>query len=53
MTDLWESAEHFERFGKERLMPALAEMGITQQPEVEILPLHALLVVDVEVAPRA
>ena len=53
VTDVWESAEDFERFGKERLIPALAEMGITQQPEVEILPLHALLAVDVEVAARA
>ena len=47
VTDVWESAEDFERFGNDRLMPALAEMGITQQPEVEILPLHAALVVDV------
>jgi hypothetical protein len=53
VTDLWESAEHFERFGNERLMPVLNEMGITQQPEVEILPLHALLVVDVEEPARA
>jgi hypothetical protein len=53
VTDLWESAEDFDRFGRERLMPALQEMGITEQPEIEILPLHALLVADVGEHARA
>jgi hypothetical protein len=40
ITDVWESAEAFEAFVNDRLMPGVASVGIEGQPEVEILPLH-------------
>ncbi len=42
ITDVWESAEAFERFVADRLMPGLAKMGIDQQPTVEVYPAHAV-----------
>jgi hypothetical protein len=48
VVDVWESAEDFERFGMERLMPVVAgELGVESQPEVTITPAHAVF------APRA
>ena len=41
-TDVWESADHFNRFVEERLMPAVTEIGIEGQPDVELYPLHAV-----------
>jgi hypothetical protein len=38
--DIWESAADFERFATERLGPGLAEMGITEQPEVRMYEVH-------------
>ena len=38
--DLWESAEDFQRFVDDRLMPAVQEIGIQGEPRVEINPLH-------------
>jgi hypothetical protein len=42
ITDLWETAEHFNRFVEKRLMPVVQELGIPGQPRVEILPAHAI-----------
>ncbi|HEY7106019.1 MAG TPA: hypothetical protein VH986_06435 [Acidimicrobiia bacterium] len=39
--DVWESAEQFDTFTNERLMPGVAEVGIDGQPNVTILPCHA------------
>ncbi|HYM19823.1 MAG TPA: hypothetical protein VEW28_02340 [Candidatus Kapabacteria bacterium] len=42
ITDVWESAEDFNAFVDNRLMPAVKEVGIEGEPEVEIYPLHTL-----------
>ena len=40
--DVWESQQDFERFGNERLMPKLQELGIgSDQPEVQFHDAHA------------
>lgn len=44
ITDVWESAEAFQAFVDDRLMPATAELGLPGQPSVEIYPLHDILV---------
>lgn len=42
VTDVWESAEQFQRFADSRLMPGVQQLGIQGQPEVEIRPAHAI-----------
>jgi hypothetical protein len=42
VTDVWESAEAFDAFVRDRLMPGVQELHIPGQPEVEILPAHAV-----------
>ena len=42
ITDVWGSAEQFQRFVDERLMPGVQKAGITGEPKVEILPAHAV-----------
>jgi hypothetical protein len=41
-TDVWDSAEDFQRFVDERLMPEVQRQGLPGQPEIEIVPLHEL-----------
>jgi hypothetical protein len=41
VTDLWESAEQFQTFAEQRLMPGVAELGLPGQPQIEIYPVHA------------
>lgn len=43
MVDIWESAEDFQRFVQERIMPAVQKLGIGGQPDVQIYPTHAIL----------
>lgn len=40
--DLWESAEAFQAFFEARVMPAVQEAGMPGQPEVELIPVHAM-----------
>jgi hypothetical protein len=40
--DVWESAEAFDDFVRNRLMPGVKELGIPGEPQVEILPAHAI-----------
>ena len=42
VTDIWESAEQFQRFVESRLMPGVQAVGITGEPHVEIRPAHAI-----------
>jgi hypothetical protein len=42
VTDLWDSADSFNRFVEQRLMPGVQKVGIAGQPKVEIQPVHAL-----------
>jgi len=45
VVDVWESAEDFDRFVNERLMPVLkGEMGIPSDPAVTVTPAHAAFV---------
>lgn len=40
VTDIWESAEHFQQFVQTRLMPGTTQLGLAGQPSVEIRPAH-------------
>ncbi|MBI4492410.1 MAG: hypothetical protein HY690_06415 [Chloroflexi bacterium] len=42
VTDVWESAEAFQRFVDTRLMPGVQQIGIQGQPQVDIRPAHAV-----------
>ena len=42
VTDVWESAEQFERFVEERLMPVVKEIGIEGEPEVRFYPVQSI-----------
>jgi hypothetical protein len=42
VTDVWESAEDFQSFVDTRLMPAVAQIGVQGQPNIEILAAHAM-----------
>lgn len=42
ITDVWESAEDFERFAEQRLMPGVQQLGLPGEPAVEIYPVHAV-----------
>ena len=48
-TDVWETPADFQSFVEVRLMPAVASTGVELgEPDVEVRPLHALLLQDVE-----
>jgi hypothetical protein len=38
--DAWESEAAFNRFGEDRLGPAMSKLGIERQPEVTFHPAH-------------
>jgi hypothetical protein len=40
--DPWESAEAFQAFVADRLMPGVTQVGVRGEPTVEIVPVHAL-----------
>lgn len=42
ITDVWESAQDFQRFADERLTPGVQQIGISGQPVIEIYPAHAI-----------
>ena len=42
ITDVWESAEDFQRFVDELLTPGVEKVGIKGEPQVEIYPAHAV-----------
>ena len=41
--DVWESAELFQSFVENKLMPATKDLGISSQPVVKILPAHSIV----------
>ncbi len=43
VVDVWQSAEHFERFAKETMRPLVQEAGITTEPEISSFPVHNYL----------
>lgn len=42
ITDIWDSPEPLQSFVDNRLMPGVQQVGVADQPTVEIYPLHAL-----------
>jgi hypothetical protein len=42
VTDVWETAEDFNRFVERRLMPVVREIGIEGEPDVAISGMHAI-----------
>jgi hypothetical protein len=42
VTDVWESADSFDRFVANRLMPGVQQLGIPGQPDVEIAQVHRI-----------
>ena len=43
ITDIWESADHFQRFAEERLMPVVkGEMNLPGEPEVTLCEVHRM-----------
>lgn len=42
VSDVWESAEDFDRFVTERLMPGVKQVGIAGEPQVQVRPAHAI-----------
>ncbi len=40
--DVWESQEYLNAFSEHRLMPAVMQLGITAQPQMEIYPVISL-----------
>jgi hypothetical protein len=42
VADVWDSAEDYQRFVDERLMPGVKQVGIEGEPQVEIFPTHAI-----------
>ncbi|MEU4295097.1 hypothetical protein AB0E63_43340 [Kribbella sp. NPDC026596] len=42
ITDVWDTAEDFQRFTEDRLMPAVQELGIPGEPKIEIWETHAV-----------
>ena len=44
VVDVWESAEAFQTFSEQRIMPAVKKVGITTQPRIEIYPAHNVYV---------
>lgn len=45
VTDVWESAAEFDAFAKTRLMPAIAQVGVKGEPQMEAFPVHNLKIV--------
>ena len=42
ITDVWDTAEDFQQFTENRLMPAVHKLGIPGEPKVEIWETHAV-----------
>lgn len=42
VADVWDSAEQFQQFAEQRLMPGVAPLGLPGEPQVEIYPAHAI-----------
>jgi hypothetical protein len=43
ITDVWETAEQFQTYLTERLVPAFTQLGFTGQPDLQIIPVHSLI----------
>jgi len=43
IADVWETAEDFQNFVRDRIMPAAQQLGLAIQPDVQIHPTHAII----------
>lgn len=43
VVDVWDSAEAFERFAQEQIIPFTQQVGITEQPQVTITEIYNYL----------
>ena len=50
--DVWQTEETARAFAEKRLAPALDDAGMTEQPEIRILPLHNLFAPDMDTVGR-
>ena len=41
VTDVWASADEFNNFVQNRLMPGVARLNIHSAPQVDVFPMHA------------
>lgn len=53
VVDVWESAEAFERFQRERLMAAVEKAGIAGQPRVQFATIHNMYAPGIEAIRKA
>lgn len=44
ITDVWESEKELNNYVQNRLMPKIVEIGIKTKPNVEVYPLHNLMI---------
>lgn len=44
VTDIWESTEECMAFVQSQILPGVAKLGITSQPEVDFTPVHRVFV---------
>ena len=42
VTDVWESAEQFQQFAEQRLIPGTKQLGLPGEAKVEIYPVHRI-----------
>lgn len=42
VTDVWETADDFQRFAEGRLLPGVKQLGLPGEPQVEIRPAHRI-----------
>ena len=44
VNDIWSSQEELDAFLQQRLMPGVAQVGVQGQPEVIVIPAHAVYI---------
>lgn len=50
--DVWQTEQAFHGFLEHRLMPVIAELQLTGEPEVRVVPLHNLYAADPDMLDR-
>lgn len=48
VVDIWDSAEQFQAFLEQRLLPGVAQLGVSGQPSVEFLAVQAVFAPNVK-----
>jgi hypothetical protein len=48
VVDLWESAEAFDEFSQERMMPAVQNAGVDTEPTIAVHPVHNIYAPDLD-----